>query len=497
MGGMGGGSRQPGRSGLSFEHIMNKLQSELSKSRETSHELGQVAGTMGEIENVLSGSQPPNLPPYPQLPPVRPPQQPSSQVQLQSHDSESSTSALQTLQAKLAETQATLASHVEKVRTLETLLSDHDAIRREVNNLRELIEEQREHQRAAAQHIREDEDDDDRRSINTITPHELESVPEEDETEIEESEEERHARREELGRPRTPEPSSLGMREEDEDREHQQAPSQPPELSDELTRRLTLVSDQLESALELSRNLMAQHAAAQQTIESLENKVSTLEELVAQSIAAKADEDVKAAELVAQRAQEQQNDMVSLFAEFTRTIEERWEGVKTDWEAERERMEKARGEWEARAKGLEEGVSGTASKFEIGIASLAAQLANMKTNGYRDLTANGPVKHKGGLVTPPSPRSLSDADSDSDQSNTENGPKGSGGRRSRSHSRSRRVRISRASRSRSPATSASASTTLVDGMSIASSQVDTASSVRSVELRRSSADSLVATSTFN
>ncbi|KAH8114576.1 hypothetical protein DFH11DRAFT_1764314 [Phellopilus nigrolimitatus] len=40
-----------------------------------------------------------------------------------------------------------------------------------------------------------------------------------------------------------------------------------------MTRRLAFLSDQLESALELSRNLQAQHSAAQQTIDSLENKV--------------------------------------------------------------------------------------------------------------------------------------------------------------------------------------------------------------------------------
>ena len=59
MGGMGGGARQPGRSGLSFEHIMNKLQSELARIRETGAELNQVMGAMGDIENVLNGNHQP------------------------------------------------------------------------------------------------------------------------------------------------------------------------------------------------------------------------------------------------------------------------------------------------------------------------------------------------------------------------------------------------------------------------------------------------------
>ena len=42
-------------------------------------------------------------------------------------------------------------------------------------------------------------------------------LQEEDEGDIEESKEERSAKREELGRPRTPEPSSLGMRDDNFD----------------------------------------------------------------------------------------------------------------------------------------------------------------------------------------------------------------------------------------------------------------------------------------
>ena len=491
MGGMGGGARQPGRSGLSFEHIMNKLQSELARSRETGAELNQVMGAMGDIENVLNGNQPPNLPPYPQLPPVRPPQQHAPQTQPQTQEVESTSAALQALQAQLAETQASLSSHVEKIRTLEAMLSDHDTIRREVDNLRMLIQEQREHQHIVNHHIQED-DEDDRRSIHTITPHELESVPEEDETEAEESEEERHARREELGRPRTPEPSSLGMREEDEEREHL-APSQPPGITDGLSQQVAILSERLESIMEVSRTLQVDYTATQQNMQMLLNRVDALESQLTETRVVQAAEDSRIAEEAAQRAQDQKNDVASLFAEFTKTMEERWEGAKMGWEAERERMEKARADWETRVKGLEDGVSGAASKFELSLAGLTAQLAGMKTNGY--LQGNGPVKHKGGLVTPPSPRSLSDADSDSDNLDGPNGLKSSGRRRSRSNSRSRRTRASRSSRSRSPATSASASITLVDGMSAAGSQAGTDSSVGSIHSRRSSTDSPVALST--
>ena len=56
--------------------------------------------------------------------------------------------------------------------------------------------------------------------------------------EAEESEEERNARREELGRPRTLEPSSLGMYDKDEEHEGGMVRFQPPGIPDEWSKRL-------------------------------------------------------------------------------------------------------------------------------------------------------------------------------------------------------------------------------------------------------------------
>jgi hypothetical protein len=55
MGGMGGGMRQPGKSGLTFEHILSRLQGELQKSRETSMELTAVTNSINDIGEVISG----------------------------------------------------------------------------------------------------------------------------------------------------------------------------------------------------------------------------------------------------------------------------------------------------------------------------------------------------------------------------------------------------------------------------------------------------------
>lgn len=56
MGGMGGAARQPGKSGLTFDHILSRLQGELQKSRETGAELHSLTGAMNEIHETLGGN---------------------------------------------------------------------------------------------------------------------------------------------------------------------------------------------------------------------------------------------------------------------------------------------------------------------------------------------------------------------------------------------------------------------------------------------------------
>ncbi|KAJ2931279.1 hypothetical protein H1R20_g5887, partial [Candolleomyces eurysporus] len=55
LGGMSGGIRQPGKTGLSFDVILSRLQGELQKSRETGAELNTLTGAMGEIHDTLGG----------------------------------------------------------------------------------------------------------------------------------------------------------------------------------------------------------------------------------------------------------------------------------------------------------------------------------------------------------------------------------------------------------------------------------------------------------
>ena len=55
MGSMGGMSRPPGKTGLSFDVILNRLQGEVQKSRETGAELMGLTGAMGDVGDILSG----------------------------------------------------------------------------------------------------------------------------------------------------------------------------------------------------------------------------------------------------------------------------------------------------------------------------------------------------------------------------------------------------------------------------------------------------------
>ena len=91
------------------------------------------------------------------------------------------------LQSQLHETQTSLASHVDKIRTLEDAIFEHDAIKREVKLLMQLVEKTTNN---AACNCEEEEfgAGDDGASIRTIVPHELERVEEEDEDQIEKQE---------------------------------------------------------------------------------------------------------------------------------------------------------------------------------------------------------------------------------------------------------------------------------------------------------------------
>ncbi|KAF9486872.1 hypothetical protein BDN71DRAFT_793300 [Pleurotus eryngii] len=260
---------------------------------------------MSEVHDTLGGSLPSNLPPYPHtLPPIRPLQTSDApELEPEAHPPIPPT-AFSDLQAQLHETQASLASHIDKTRALKGLLNEQESIKRDVSEPRQFIHFNR---HPAQSEQSDDDDDNDARSVVTVVPHELATVAEEDEEQKEEADAgqsrqgktskpreeklrdveeeaedaERRQRQGELGRPRTPEPASLGMGFDlftDAKHAPQYAPSA--ELLDALNSRLLLLSNQFESFVTLMTSLQAQHDAAQSTILNLQAKVVELEDKV-------------------------------------------------------------------------------------------------------------------------------------------------------------------------------------------------------------------------
>ncbi|KAJ6536015.1 hypothetical protein DFH09DRAFT_1402372 [Mycena vulgaris] len=319
LGGMGGGARAPGR-GLTLDHIFSRLQAELAKSRDTGHDLHVLTGALNNIEDTLNGALPPNgaPPSFPDvLPGVRPrPVSVPSLVPVVEEPARADADAVAELQAQLREHQAALAAHVEGIRALEGVLAEQEAMKREVRELREFVgvdrapEEERSEEEEEEEELdgEESEDDDsDTRSVMTVTPHELDRVEEEDEDAQERDEEggDKAASLEQA------DADALQERRDNFTRERAQTPEPTQDMSDsspprsppptpvpalepeaaqiaavpsddalslgELTARLALLTNHLESALAASSALQAQHASAQATIAVLEEKLARLE----------------------------------------------------------------------------------------------------------------------------------------------------------------------------------------------------------------------------
>ncbi|KAJ7233501.1 hypothetical protein B0H12DRAFT_1058711 [Mycena haematopus] len=470
MGGMGASMRAPGKSGLTFDHILSRLQGELAKSRETGQDLQTLSGAINDIQDTLGGSLPSNLPPYPHvLPPVRLPQSelpaPSSTSPPQLHPpapestANASAAVLSDLQSQLQTTQSSLASHVDRIREFEGVFAEQEAIKQELRTLRDLVGVLRQGSTSRDNHQEEpkggfdvedddgevDDDDSDTHSVATVT-HALERVDEEDEEEegatddndkhdegtfrssspehrdiFQEHDEDREQRRAELGRPRTPEPTNMGMSRNlarsSTLRSPLSASAEAPVASpsgptiDELTNRLATLSTQLESALAMSSTLQAQHAAAQGTIVALEEKVKNLEGLVS-AVVSSAPSSKDADSKNDAESSSVAESVTAALSSFKNSLQSQWTSVQEEWAQERDRLKRTRDDWETQMRGIVD-------------ERIKAKLTN---SAFAPTSMSYPHGN-GGLATPPSPRSLS-ADS----------AHGSGGgrrRRKRSTSRGR------------------------------------------------------------
>jgi hypothetical protein len=372
-----------------------------------------------------------------------------------------SAAAVVDLQSQLRDTQSSLASHLDKVRALEGVLAEQEVMKREVRTLREMMEERRiEREGAETAHLvhqhthaveseeprggfdmeEDDEDreisdedsDDDAHSISTVMPHELERVEEEDEDQLaeeerrgredhlleaekqeeedllESEEEERERRRADfgLGRPRTPEPSRMGLDYSSLLNSVPRRAITPPlshqmSSSEDVYDQVQKLSKQVTTVMALTTTLEAQHSAAQTTIQALESKVESLEgmlKIAEEALKAKTVQEEEAKEVahheVQVKEEEEKNDketLTQMLAEWKKSVEGQWGHVQEEWKEERERLKKAREEWEAKL-GAALTVTANASS-DVGSSSSL-------------LIGNGDV-FKHGLVTPPSPRSQS------------------------------------------------------------------------------------------
>ncbi|KAF8881790.1 hypothetical protein BD779DRAFT_1473265 [Infundibulicybe gibba] len=462
--------RPPGKSGLTFDHILSRLQGELQKSRETGSELQNLNGAMNEIHDTLGGTLPSNIPPYPHtLPPVRPSQSSSHHDPASSSASPeqpssapapaASAAAFSDLLSQLHETQASLATHIEKIRALEGVLAEQETIKQEVKALRDMVETRRHepvgddrnksHPEAEKDYDEprggfdlEDEDsdrdlggvddDDDARSVNTIVPHELERVEEEDEEQIasaeaeeekfhsrqreepdeedpdSEAEEERRQRRDELGRPRTPEPNHMGMRDDDYEPRHRSstllAPRRHSASSPLSTMSAEHVLERVDQMSDKIDTVVARHNADQPTILALTTKIEELEAIVKATQEAQA----KAASpppppVEEKKPSEDRESLTQIIAEWKKSVEGQWSNVQEEWNQERERLSKAREEWENKVRLVDSGLE----KLESLQSSAAAALLQQQQHHSLQQLANGDAVRHSGLATPSSPRSLS------------------------------------------------------------------------------------------
>ena len=340
------GPKQPSQNsnGLSFEHVLSRLQGELQKSRDTSTNLGDLTSTLNEVQDTLGGGAPPPLPPFPH--PSRggapPPSsyQPMSGINGGGGGKDAHAQSIAALQSQLNETQSSLAGHVGKIRDLEGLLAEHDVIKREVGSLRTQMESLlrlraaapsappttngRESPVAAMLDSQEDDsDDDDSASVSSVGTVRISTA-------------EQRAISSRSG-PNGHLPSANGK-----SGSLPSSSSFPPsasaslavdlalqEQNAKLAARLEALSAELDEATKLGQTLRSQHAEASLTIRALEARIQGLE---------------KAVEGASDDAAE------ARWRGWRDAFEESWNKERASWDVEREKLRGAVREWEERKR---------------------------------------------------------------------------------------------------------------------------------------------------
>ncbi|GAC98030.1 hypothetical protein PHSY_005618 [Pseudozyma hubeiensis SY62] len=423
-----GGLRRS-KAGFSFDHVLSKLQSELQRSKDTWNDLGSLTTTMHDIHETLGGSAPPvSSAPYPHLVPLPPgsvnaqaqqqQQQQQHQEQQRAKDAESQattdahSATISALQSQLSETQSNLAVHVEKIRSLESVLSDHDSIKREVSTIKMQMEQAKREMEAVASSssssfpprhtvngfgtIRggsdllrslEHDEFDDGASIASV------------ETVTQNSDDDN----DHVG-PRAPPDMPLHLASDDADPASdsgleqadksapgavdaspsaltfsKQADERDAELraqNEALSARLEELAAQLEQALALSRGLQDQHVLVTDTVKTLEQRVQTLEKEVEQNAAAAPS---------TQASHESTAAMIKgiegRWTEFRSDFEESWRKERQGMQTERDELRQVVQAWDEANRRMEDELNGD----EVGDSDA---LPESSTGGSRDAAAS-------------------------------------------------------------------------------------------------------------
>ncbi|KAH9822676.1 hypothetical protein DFH28DRAFT_461314 [Melampsora americana] len=350
----GGVNRRANRPGVftggSFDHVLNRLQSELEKSRATGQELSTLNSAMNEIHDTLGGGAgppPPLPPPYGgRIPPLNH-QQPHLQ-------------ATNALQAQLAETQASLTTHVEKMKTLEGLMGEHEQLKREVGELRDQLESTRQDKHATLktstvdqeqEHMRgrvspvaamlelqerqqnemgrgndDDDDDDDGRSLasnDTVTW-------------LTSSLQKTHLR-----------PNGISSPAQNSSPIDASQLESLTEQNQKLSEKLEAISTHVEDTIKMGQNLVEQQRQSTETIDQLRHEIQYL----------KQEQEMQKQHYESMQSSEEDiiQKVETKWTSWKEQIEQGWRLQKESWEAERQKLLKVIQDWQERAVGEVEG----------------------------------------------------------------------------------------------------------------------------------------------
>ncbi len=303
-------------------------QTELQKSRETGQDLMSLTHAMTDIQDTLGGGMPPSQ--NGSADEYIPPQfrGPSGVPDKAMGDTSATIAALQ---AQLNSTQSILVSHKDRIKSLEHLLNEHEAIKDEVLEMRRSMEESK---REIEELLLKEE-----RQGRTSGA----SSDDEAETNDHDGEETGEAGQQHGSK------ESSGVEEEDiadggvasavttvsKAREDEII-----EQNNALAARLDALTAELDEALQLSRSLQNQHAESTSTVKILETRIQALEKDVATRVVDASGKAGRAAE--------------DRWEAWRTNFEESWKKERESWDLERERLKGVVREWEEASRRSQE-----------------------------------------------------------------------------------------------------------------------------------------------